>query len=276
MSTLETLFDWARGYAEGLGWPVFPVVARGKVPLTPHGLNDATIDIDVIARWWARWPNANIGIATGPPGPTVIDADGPVGKHSWSTFIGGTGWETSPWSCTGGGGWHVYFRGDHDVNNRAGWLRKVDVRGVGGYVVAPPSIHASGSAYSWCAGPDERALQPLPEMLRDAITSRGPVHRHDKAVSRPKGDGTSYAQAALAGEIDKVRHAPVGTRNHTLCSAAFSLGQLVGTGTLDRDVVVQSLFDVGCAAGLTEVEVLRTTASGLRAGLENPRTRGVA
>jgi hypothetical protein len=267
---LDPMCPTALEYA-ARGWPVLPVAARGKVPLTEHGLKDATVDIEIITRWWARWPDANVGIATGAPGPTVIDCDGPIGKHAWSRFVAGVGWASSPWACTGGGGWHVYYAGDALTSNRAGWLRKVDVRGVGGYVVAPPSVHQSGARYWWVAGPDERDLAPIPDRVRVALTARpAPVPVPTSRGARP---GAGYARAALDGELDKVRGAPVGTRNHTLCSAAFSLGQLVAAGTLERDLVVRSLFDAACSAGLNETETLRTIASGMRGGIGNPRRR---
>lgn len=63
------------------GWPVFPCTPDGtaapdhKAPLTAHGFKDATTDPARIRAWWHRWPDANVAIATGEPGPDVLDVD---------------------------------------------------------------------------------------------------------------------------------------------------------------------------------------------------------
>ena len=57
------------------GWPVFPCQAGSKVPATSHGFLDATTDPDQIREWWHRRPDANLAIATGSPGPDVLDID---------------------------------------------------------------------------------------------------------------------------------------------------------------------------------------------------------
>ena len=59
-----SLTDSARYIATAWGWPVFPIVARGKRPLTKHGFKDATTNTAQISDWWAQWPDANIGTPT--------------------------------------------------------------------------------------------------------------------------------------------------------------------------------------------------------------------
>ena len=85
------------------------------------------------------------------------------------------------------------------------------------------------------------------------------------------GRGAGYADAALGDEVARVLAAVNGTRNHALNRAAFSLGQLVAGGALDRDVVVRELTNAGRAAGLTDAEVRATITSGLRSGAITPR-----
>ena len=80
-----------------------------------------------------------------------------------------------------------------------------------------------------------------------------------------------YGAAALRGESDRVRSAPVGQRNHTLNSAAYSLGQLVAAGALDQARAVQALTDAAADAGLEAAEIAATIDSGLSAGLKQPR-----
>ena len=69
------MMDVAIKYAE-MGLAVFPV-RRNKAPYTPHGCKDAKTDLRAIKSWWKRWPDANIGIATGSisGGIVVIDID---------------------------------------------------------------------------------------------------------------------------------------------------------------------------------------------------------
>ena len=129
------------------GARVFPCLPRGKVPLVPHGCLDATSDARTIRRWWARWPGANLGLATG-GGLLVLDVDPRHGGDAGLAAL-----EALPATreaLTGGGGRHLYLRATGPVRCSAGRLRPgLDVRGEGGYVVAPPSVHPSGALYRW-------------------------------------------------------------------------------------------------------------------------------
>ena len=60
---MSTLLDAALRYA-ALGYPVFPCLPGEKAPITPHGFRDATTDIAQIEAWWAKHPDANIGLPT--------------------------------------------------------------------------------------------------------------------------------------------------------------------------------------------------------------------
>lgn len=133
-----------------------------KTPFTAHGVMDATKDEATISKWWTQWPAANIGIATGQAsgGICVIDQDEKNGEHGIEAFdkwvddnmlyIDDT-WE----SRTASGGRHTFFRSTLPVGNRVGWLDGVDVRGDGGYIVAPPSVLADGSRYEWLTSPTD-------------------------------------------------------------------------------------------------------------------------
>ncbi len=140
------------------GFHIIPL--RGKIPVTRSGSKDATLSYEQIDKWWTSTPDANIGIATGLEHELggkviVIDVDGPEGEASMQRLVQDHG--PLPPSLrvkTGGGGWHLYFRVplEADVRNsqaqKQGWS-KIDIRGTGGYVVAPPSLHDSGERYSW-------------------------------------------------------------------------------------------------------------------------------
>lgn len=143
-----TLLDAALWYARNR-IPVFPCKPRGKEPLTPHGFKDATTDQTVIADWWRQWPDANIGIPTGlTSGLLVVDCDprngGPIDRGSFVEQFGPVP-ETAE-VTTGGGGRHFYFRYSGGAVPKT-LATGVDLKGDGGYVVAPPSIHPSGERY---------------------------------------------------------------------------------------------------------------------------------
>jgi len=111
---------------------------------------DATTDPERIHRWWAEFPHANIGIPTGLT-RTVIDVD-PThgGRETMERLLAVHGpLSPTPRVFTGGGGLHILFAPVAGLRNSAGAIGPgVDVRGEGGYVVAPPSRHVSGDVYN--------------------------------------------------------------------------------------------------------------------------------
>lgn len=121
------------------GWPVFPIRPGSKKPLTEHGLLDASTDPAVVGTWWARWPDANIGLPTG-ASFDAIDVD-PAGlawlatvRDDPAVIIDVHGLVSTP-----RGGQHLYVA-PTGSGNTAALAPGVDYRGHGGYVVAPPSI----------------------------------------------------------------------------------------------------------------------------------------
>jgi hypothetical protein len=276
------------------GWAVFPVQgvsggrcgcrvhdcsSSGKHPLTRRGVKDATTDREVIAAWWKRWPGANLALATGTAsGVIVIDVDPPRGELSLTRLLD-AGYELPETARveTGSGGLHLYFAAPgFGLGNSAGRLPGValelagiDLRGDGGYVVAPPSVHFSGARYSWIAGEREPGAAPGWLAPDQDVRPDGPAPVRVEL----RGATSSYGRAALEGELVELRRAPVGTRNHTLNRCAFRLGRLVAGGELAESDVVAALRAEGAARGLTAREIERTIASGLAAGLRRPRHR---
>src|SRR5262245_52180190 len=157
------LVEAAVAYA-GRGLPVFP--CKGKMPRTEHGFQDASTDHETVLTWWTRWPEAAIGIPTGAvSGLIVLDVDvqhGGAGTLAELERKHGK-LPKAPEVLTGGGGKHFYFAhpGEH-VQSSVGKLGAgLDVRGDGGYVIAPPSTHANGRAYCWLH-PQRRLELPRP------------------------------------------------------------------------------------------------------------------
>lgn len=259
----------ALGLAQA-GFPVFPLGVRSKHPLISaddggKGLHDATTDEAQIRQWWGSDPRANIGIRTG-VNVDVIDIDGPQGLDSLMAARGHDGEPLTGPMVRTGHGWHV-FVSPTGSGNRAGMFPSVDYRGVGGYVVAPPSVHPDGHRYVW-VNPDLRDLREVPDWFRKHLVR----HIPEQTVRAPiLGSGDAYARAALRGELERIAAAPEGQRNHTLNRASFVLGQLVGAGKLNENVTWNALMDAGQAIGLSERECRATVHSGLEAGIKQPR-----
>jgi hypothetical protein len=139
------------------GWPVFPLEPGGKRPngkLVPHGLKDATLDPEVIERWWRVAPESNIGLPTGIAFDVLdIDSDEALEALNWAmpqgddpatnpVIIGPTGKTPR--------GWHAFvaptgFGNTVDVGGISG----IDWRGKGGYIVAPGSTRSDGVPWYW-------------------------------------------------------------------------------------------------------------------------------
>ena len=142
------LLDVALDYAEQ-GWRVLALVANKKIPindrdLQPNGSLSATVDADHIRELWEKYPDANIGVATGEAsGLTVIDLDGQEAQLALDA-AGLT--IPATYMVKTRKGYHLYLQYDQDVRQTARILDMVDIRNDGGYVVAPPST-VDGFAY---------------------------------------------------------------------------------------------------------------------------------
>jgi hypothetical protein len=154
------------------GWAVLPLRARDKRPLVAwEPLQAARPSARQVTDWFNHWPDANIGIVTGEiSNLVVLDIDpkhgGDVSRGRLERQFGRL--PATVEAITGGGGWHLYFTHPGGlIRNRTGLAQGIDLRGDGGYIVAPPSIHPSGRPYVWVAGrsPDEIALAALPRWI---------------------------------------------------------------------------------------------------------------
>jgi hypothetical protein len=176
----------ALGYAAH-GWRVFPLVRGRKVPHAgTRGVLEATCDAGTIERWWCRWPGSNIGLATG-SGLCVLDSDGEEGEAG----LRSRHLPPTP-SARTTRGWHRYFAGD--LPSRGSLLPQVDLKGAGGYVVAPPSVHPSGAAYVWAEGlsPDDLDIAPVPDWIFRL------AHRAGDGRRLARGDWARFAGRTVA------------------------------------------------------------------------------
>jgi Bifunctional DNA primase/polymerase, N-terminal len=247
--------------------------------LVPHGVKDASCNRARVLAWWTRYPQANIGLATGHRFD-VLDVDGPAGAEAIRELAVAHGLESSgPLVRTGGGGWHYYLAPTGLGNIPPAGLAHVDWRGRGGYVIAPPSRHASGHPYRWAADRNlDTPLARVPTVLLECLERR-PAQRLTTPVElRSSGEGPEdrYARAALAEELARVAAAPVGQRNRQLWESTRNLYNLVATGALDHREVDHGLLDAAERCGLLEEEprqTRRTLASGRQVGLAHPGRR---
>lgn len=244
------------GYSRG--WAFVPL--DGKVPTQKEWTDKPRAPLQECERW-ARV--GNVGMRTGSiSGVVVIDVDD-------ASILADLNLPKTVTVETGGGGYHLYFQApDQRIGNSVSKLaKKVDVRGEGGQVVFPGSIHPdTGKMYRWVEGrsPKDIDLANLPDWVL-AELGGGPEKGTGDSLT---GAGTPYGLAALEAELEAVRSAAEGTRNNQLNKSAFALGQLVGGGQLDDQLVRDELLR---ATDLPTEEARATIDSGLRSGMNNPR-----
>lgn len=259
-------FHNAALYYISRGIPVFPLGAGSKVPLISakergHGLHDATTDRNQVNAWWTDHPAANVGLRTG-IAFDVVDLDGPEARTAIRELRGDRPL-VAPTVRTPHGH-HLYFA-TTGLGNRAGVLPKVDVRGMGGYVVAPPSKVAD-AAYRW-SKPLRFPLPAMPDWLAEVVR---PKVVEVRPLQLSPERSTAYGRAALNHAVERLSQSVEGTRNHALNAESFGLGRLVAAGALEEDAASVALFNAGTALGLSERECERTIASGLQAGMARP------
>jgi hypothetical protein len=248
----------------------------GKHPRVRRGMHDASRQPQVIQSWWSRWPHANIGLVTG----TVLDVcdiDTNSGLHVVLDLLDVVR-PPGPLVRTGSG-WHLWYAAA-GLPSRVAIAPGVDWRGRGGLVVAPPSLHHTGTRYTFQQPWHQADLPVCPPQLRALVLPAPPPTA--SLPSAPITDLDRYVRAALDGEAARVRRAPRpvirggrrisgGGRNDALNRAAFRLGQLAAHIPMDETAVRRELTEAAVSTGLGRAEVQRTLSSGWRAGLGHPR-----
>lgn len=224
--------DAAIKYATQYGWAVFPVRPESKKPYTPHGCLDAKKDVGAIRAWWRKWPDASVGVATGSASNLIVidedvdDDKGIDGIHSiriWEKDHGA--WPDTVTAITGRGGYHLYFRyTGNDLKNRTGILDGVDIRGEGGYVVAPPSVHPNGTEYMWEFDPEEYEPAELTDsirlLLQEGDDEQGQTFELPDRIPHGQRNMTLFKLASslqAQGLPDEAIEAAVRESNNTLC-----------------------------------------------------------
>lgn len=282
---MTQLREAALAYARR-GWAVFPLQRRSKEPAVQGAYKAATTDVGQVSAWWQRWPEANIGLATGAvSGLWVLDIDGPEGEASFAALVGEHGGELAETlMASTGKGHHLYWRlpPGVDQGRRIGVRPGLDVIGSQGYLVAPPSIHPSGRLYVWCDA--DHDLEVAPDWLLTLDRTKAPRTAPQRVVlprMRPDGVGASEgiqdARRYLAGVVRRavadVMSAGQGTRNATLYRSAVWVASVAAGLRADPLQGMADLYRAGLAAGLGDEEVERTIDSAANKGAANPEVR---
>lgn len=204
------------------GLSVFPV-GRDKRPLVEwRDFQKDPPHLDHVSIWWERWPDANIGLATGAvSGVIVLDADEAEGLASLEAL----NLPDLSWRSRTGRGLHDFRKHPGvPIHNRAGLRPGLDVRGDGGFVIVPPSVHASGRRYEWIHDPTDTPLAPLPPallaLLREPPSNGGPAKASAEIIPEGQRQETLYrlARAMLArGLSPEAMTAALLEENRTRC-----------------------------------------------------------
>ncbi len=271
-----------------LGFSVIPIEPGGKRPpfaggVTPEGhkirygwkrYQEKKALESTIISWAERWPEMNHAIATGAlSGVVVLDIDEPEGAQ----YAKDHGLPATP-TATSGNGKHYYFKcpGEElgSLRNKARPVPGLDLRGEGGYIVAPGSFHGEKqTTYRWLVPPWECELAPAPDWVIELFKKKKERTSAPVAGNAPVNgsSGNAYADRALENELGRLARTAAGQRNDQLNRSAFALGQLVAAGALSEAEVRQTLSNVAASLGLPEHEADKTITSGLESGKGEPR-----
>ena len=232
---MDTLL-FAKAYSKQ-GWQSFPCRPHDKTPLVKWA-DVATTEENMLVGWWDNFPDANIGIACGKrSGIVVLDVDaGHGGYDSLTKLIDQYGpLPETPVSKTGSGGEHVFFKHPGiEIRNSASKLGQgLDIRGDGGYVVAPPSLHPNGNTYEWVVRPSQVELSDMPAWMVGLLKENKPEPKESGGTSQEvvEGGRNDYL-AKMAGAMrrksfsEDAIFAALQIHNREKCSPPLSDGEV--------------------------------------------------
>ncbi len=238
------------------GWPVFPCQPGQKIPATRHGHLDATTDEQQITSWFGRDNGWNLAVATGVPGPDVLDIDqhgaagngfGAFARLRAAGLLDGA----AAYVRTPSGGLHAYFTGTRQRNGHLP-AHHLDFRSAGGYVLVPPSV-VGGRPYQPLRAPNGQG-----RLDWEAVTHLLERDRQKSAARRPAEHGGGVAKDGIGQLARWVAAQPEGNRNDGLFWAA--------NRALEADPAADlgPLAAAARQAGLGDPEITRTLNSARR------------
>ena len=232
MAVIEAALDYARR-----GWHIFPCHPETKAPLVgadkdesgkpipkSGGLYKATTDESQIRSWWRQWRGAMIGVRMGSTsGVWAIDPDAPKeagspdGRTAWAALVAQHGRINTHTHLTPGGGQHLLFKWNaaRPVSNREGLLEKtgINVRGEGGYLIAPPSRRADGKSYEIAEPLDFFSFAEAPDWLYDLLLAKPAASTSERAQDVRPAVHSALASASRLCAGRAARRARPGRRD---------------------------------------------------------------
>jgi len=259
MNTSWPLARAAAVFADA-GVPIFPCAPGGKQPITSRGFHDATTHLGQIEAWWARFPEANIGMPTGAAsGLVVVDVDvhGPVNGYEALARAQRAGLVSGPEvvARSPSGGLHLYFPASPGVQQRSWQAGRagVDFRGDGGYIIIPPSHRRANGADALYR---VEAINPDPARPVDAQRLRDFLDPKPPPRPRPTGESLNPGETAsrLAGWAARM---PEGQRNASVFWAACKMAE----NGIDHTTASGTLIEATEQPGFTAEEISRTVTN---------------
>lgn len=233
-----------------LGIRVIPIRPKNKIPAISNWPAQASTNPDIIERWFGQG-DYNLGIATGPESNLlVVDVDdkNALTHYPWLKV-------KTPIAITNNG-YHLYFKWSAKLDGipttKVRPLPGIDVRGKGGQVVAPPSIHPSGHIYRWADGLSitDVPLADAPQELIQALTGQ-------PECTQPADEW--YVPGGVDWDALEASGAPAGQRNATL---AGLVGSLYSRGISHQEVTNRALaFGARCTPPMDEREIMTVVES---------------
>jgi hypothetical protein len=260
------------------GFAVFPCRYRTKEPATDRGFYNASTNPATVKRWFAGNFRYNLAVRTGLASDAwVLDADDLESLTALEDRYGPLPVTRQSQTARG---LHFWFRpaGIPIPSSLSHVAAGIDVKAQGGYIVVAPSVHPDGPLYRWINDePIVEAPKWLVALARKAVPPQQPIVL-PSAPQGSSGPPGAYGAAALRREIEALTNTAPGGRNNRLNRASFCLHQLVAGGEIpDSGDVKRHLVNASIANGLVDDDgirsVLRTIASGARAGMLHPRSR---
>lgn len=200
------------------GWPVFPLRPGTKEPFAKLGVYKATCNAAQVDQWWRQWPQANIGLHCGGVGLLAFDLDTYKDSFDGRRLLTYEDQETVT-SLTGRGGTHLVYampEGARFGNGTGNLPPGIDIRGWGGYIVLPPSVHPNGRLYCWELGygPHETAIRPMPATLVDLL-GRTCGHRRQLEALPPDNEAVAVAVAIVEAVLSNADLSHKGRQDYT-------------------------------------------------------------
>lgn len=273
MLNIEAAHSYSRA-----GWSIIPLERGSKkahVKWKKYQTERATPE--VLEQWWKQWPEANVGIITGAvSGIIVLDVDSAEGFAE----IEQRGGIPETLSVVTSKGRHYYF--EHPGGTVGNFARKIpgcDLRGDGGLVAAPPSIHATGFIYEWES--EQTPLAPAPQWLLEVL--RKPVDERlivpaVPTVNRDHLNGAAgdpdktrrFVAGCLRHEVEKITAAADGEKHQQLLKSSVYLAGYIHTGAISQEEIEAVLFDAIAPRADDKHSAADTIRDGISYGTKKP------